>query len=90
MRRADVDDLVTVNQMSEMFGITVMYLYALTGPTNSHRDSDLFRHRIQTDETWRQAFESRASYVYRYDDVKRWNRDRQTRTKVQAAKKRNQ
>jgi len=88
MGRTVADDLITIRQISEMFGISIMHLHAITGPTNRHRDADLFRCRIQTDETWRRAFESRASYVYRCGDVRRWNRERQTMPRVQAARNR--
>jgi hypothetical protein len=51
-------------------------MYAMTGPTNSKRNAELFRLRVATDETWRKAYNPKAKYVYPRREVARWFRER--------------
>lgn len=81
-------DFLTIAQIADKFGLSGMYLQKLTGPTNAHRDAELFRLRVETDETYRDAFGTNAKYVYPWEGVKAWYRDRQERSWVQGAAKR--
>jgi len=89
MRRPEID-MLTAAEIAEEFGFNLTYMYAITGPTNAHRDAELFRHRVETDETWRAAYNPKAKYVYPRSAVRQWYRERQTRGWVQGASKRGQ
>lgn len=75
MRRAEID-CMTVTEIAEEFGFNLAYVYAITGPTNAHRDAELFRHRVEVDDSWRKAYNPKARYVYPRSAVKAWLRDR--------------
>ena len=75
MRRPEID-MLTAAEIAEEFGFNLTYMYAITGPTNAHRDAELFRHRVETDESWREAYNPKAKYVYPRREVIRWFRER--------------
>jgi hypothetical protein len=75
MRRPEID-MLTAAEIAEEFGFNLAYVYAITGPTNAHRDAELFRHRVETDESWREAYNPKARYVYPRREVSRWYRQR--------------
>ena len=75
MRRPAID-MMTAAEIAEEYGFHITHIYAMTGPTNSHRDAELFRHRVETDDTWRKAYNPKARYVYPRSAVKAWLRDR--------------
>jgi hypothetical protein len=79
-------DMMEVTDIADEYGLNVKYVSALTGPTNRHRDVELFRLRVGTDESYRKVFESRAKYVYPRTDVKRWHRERSQRPRVISAR----
>lgn len=76
--RRDPVDMMTVREIAEEFGFNLSDMYAKTGPTNAERDAELFRHRVETDETWRKAYNHKAKYVYPRKAVQRWYRERRT------------
>lgn len=75
MRRPEID-CMTAAEIAEEFGFNLAYMYAITGPTNAHRDAELFRHRVAADDSWRKAYNPKARYVYPRSAVKAWLRDR--------------
>jgi hypothetical protein len=75
MRRPETD-CMTVAEIAEEFGFNLAYVYAITGPTNAHRDAELFRHRVEVDDSWRKAYNPKARYVYPRSAVKAWLRGR--------------
>jgi len=79
MRRAPID-MMTAREIAEEYGFNFTHIYALTGPTNSKRDPELLRHRVETDDTWRKAYNPKARYVYPRREVSRWYRERRTTT----------
>lgn len=83
-------DFLTVRQIAEQFGKSTQYMQALAGRSNAHRDPNLFRLRVETDPSYRETFETRAKYVYPWNDVRDWYRERQTRGWVVGAAKRGQ
>lgn len=83
-------DFLTAAQIAEYFGKSKQYIHALSGPSNTHRDPNLFRLRVETDESYREVFETRASHVYPWEGVRDWYRERQTRGWVIGAAKRGQ
>jgi hypothetical protein len=88
MTRYTSDDVLTLGQIGEHFGYDRNYLAAITGPTNVHRDPELFRLRIETTPEWREVMGVRDRYVYPYAEVREWHRERSKRAKVQAARRR--
>jgi hypothetical protein len=89
MRRPAVD-MMTVREIAEEYGYTYQYVAKLTGPTHSQNNANLFRHRVETDETWRAEYNPKARYVYPRTAVARWHRERQAEAWViGAAKRRN-
>ena len=76
------DDLVDLHGVAEVTGYDYLYLGTLTN--GSHEDPLLTRLRIEADETWRAANNSRAHYVYRVRDVRAWANARQARMLVAA------
>lgn len=83
-------DFLTVKEISDYTGKSVVYLHKLTGETNAHRDPNLFRLRVETDESYRKVFGTKARYVYPWPDVRDWYRERLQRPWVQGAAKRGQ
>lgn len=83
-------DFLTIAQISEAFGYGTAYLHAITGATNRHMDGNLFRLRVETDETYRDIFNTRSAYVYPYEGLKGWYRERQMTGWVIGAAKRGQ
>ena len=79
MRRPAID-MMTAAEIAEEYGFHITHIYAMTGPTNSHRDAELFRHRVETDESWRKAYNPKARYVYPRQEVAKWHRERRTTT----------
>lgn len=75
MRRPAID-MMTAREIAEEYGFHLTDMYAMTGPTNSKRNAELFRHRVETDESWRKAYNPKARYVYPRSDVKSWLRNR--------------
>lgn len=75
MRRPEID-CMTAAEIAEEFGFNLAYMYAITGPTNAHRDAELFRHRVEVDDSWRKAYNPKARYVYPRREVARWYRER--------------
>jgi hypothetical protein len=75
MRRPEID-MLTAAEIAEEFGFNLAYVYAITGPTNRHMDGNLFRSRVETDPSWRAAYNPKAKYVYPRAAVKAWLRDR--------------
>lgn len=69
---------MTSREIAEEFGFNLTYVYAITGPTNTHRDAELFRSRVATDTSWREAYNPKARYVYPRSAVKAWLRDRKS------------
>jgi hypothetical protein len=67
--------MMTIPEIAEEYGFNLAYMYAVTGPTNGHRDAELFRHRVETDDSWRQAYNPKARYVYPRREVARWYRE---------------
>lgn len=90
MTRYHEGDFLTVRQIAEQFGKSTEYIHALAGQSNAHRDPNLFRLRVMTDESYRRYFGTRAKFVYPYREVKAWYRERQTRGWVIGAAKRGQ
>jgi hypothetical protein len=82
-------DLLTLRQISERFGISEGYLWKLAGPTNGRHDPNLYRLRVDTDESYRKAFNTQAKHVFPYAGVRAWYRERQERGWVIGAAKRN-
>jgi hypothetical protein len=81
---------MTVAEIAEEYGFNLSYMYAITGPTNTHRDAELFRSRVETDPSWRAAYNPKARYVYPRSTVRQWYRERQSEPWViGAAKRRN-
>jgi hypothetical protein len=71
--------MLTAREIAEEYGFNLTDMYAMTGPTNSKRNAELFRHRVETDETWRKAYNHpKAKYVYPRREVARWYRERRT------------
>jgi hypothetical protein len=68
--------MLTAREIAEEYGFNLTDMYAMTGPTNSKRNAELFRFRVETDETWRKAYNPKARYVYPRSAVKAWLRDR--------------
>lgn len=83
-------DFLTVRQIAEQFGKSTEYIHALAGRSNAHQDPNLFRLRVMTDESYREIFETRAQFVFPWEDVRDWYRERQTRGWVIGAAKRGQ
>lgn len=83
-------DFLTARQIAERFGKRKDYVQALAGRSNTHQDPNLFRLRIETDETYRHFFDTRAKYVHAWQDVRAWYRERQARGWVIGAAKREQ
>jgi hypothetical protein len=77
MRRAAIE-MLTAREIAEEYGFNLTDMYAMTGPTNSKRNAELFRLRVATDETWRKAYNPKAKYVYPRREVARWYRERRT------------
>jgi hypothetical protein len=75
MKRSAID-MMTVAEIAEEYGFSLTNMYAMTGPTNSRMDAELFRCRVETDETWREAYNPKALYVYPRREVVRWFRER--------------
>ncbi len=90
MTRYRDGDLLTVRQIAEQFGKRNDYIQALAARLNGHGDPNLFRLRVETDESYRRYFETRAKYVYPWPDVRAWYRERQAIGWVQGAAKRRQ
>jgi hypothetical protein len=90
MTRYRDGDLLTVRQIAERFGKSTQYVQALAGQSNTHQDPNLFRLRIETDPSYREIFETRATYVYPWIGVRDWYWERQTRGWVVGAAKRGQ
>lgn len=70
--------MLTAAEIAEEFGFNLAYVYAITGPTNRHMDGELFRSRVETDSSWRAAYNPKAKYVYPRREVARWYRERKT------------
>lgn len=83
-------DFLTVRQIADYTGKSVEYTQKISGRTNGHRDPNLFRLRVETDPTYRAAFETKAKYVYPFEGVRAWYRERRRRPWVQGAAKRGQ
>lgn len=90
MTRYREGDFLTVRQIAEQFGKSTQYVQALAGQSNTHRDPNLFRLRVETDSSYRQYFETRAKFVFPYREVRDWYRERQAIGWVQGAAKRGQ
>jgi hypothetical protein len=69
---------MTAREIAEEYGFNFTHIYALTGPTNSKRDPELLRLRVETDESWRKAYNPKARYVYPRAAVRQWYRERRT------------
>ncbi len=82
--RYNDDDLLTLDQVAEAVGYTRGHLAMLFSPGVETYDPSFRQIRIKTDETFRKAFNTRAQYVFRYGDVKRWFNEYQSRPSVQA------
>lgn len=83
-------DLLTARQIAEQFGKSTQYVQALAGRSNTHQDPNLFRLRVETDSVYREVFSTRATFVYPWQDVRAWYRERQARGWVVGAAKRGQ
>lgn len=68
--------MMTAAEIAEEYGFHLTHIYSLTGPTNAHRDAELFRSRVETDPSWRAAYNPKAKYVYPRSAVKAWLRNR--------------
>lgn len=77
-------DLLTADQAADHFGYTRDHFRNLLTMSNKAADPRLIRLRIDTDETWRKATGSRAKYVFEYDALKAWYKQRQNRPTVKA------
>jgi hypothetical protein len=75
MRRPEVD-CMTAAEIADEYGFNLAYMYAITGPSNRHMDAELFRHRVEADDSWRKAYNPKARYVYPRREVARWYRER--------------
>jgi hypothetical protein len=77
------NDLLTVSQVAEELGYTAAYLRLLLNPKENQYDPTFAVLKINTDESWRKAFESRAEYVFRYGEVLKWFHNHLERPTVQ-------
>lgn len=68
--------LITTSEAAEMLGFSEIYFRSMTNPSKRHFDSTLVALRIETDETWRKAYESKAQVVYDVEQLKQWFADR--------------
>lgn len=80
----EAGDLLTADQAADHFGYTRDHFRNLLMMSNKAADSRLIRLRIETDETWRKANKSRAQYVFEYETIKAWYKQRQNRPAVKA------
>jgi hypothetical protein len=77
------NDLITIDQAAEEVGYTAPYMRALCRPEQPQYDPAFRKLRIETDPTWRKAYNSSARYVFRYGEVIRWFYDHQAQSTVQ-------
>lgn len=80
----EAGDLLTSDQAADHFGYSRDHFRNLLTMTNRAADPRLIRLRIETDESWRKANKSRAQYVFEYDALKAWYKQRQNRPSVKA------
>jgi hypothetical protein len=77
------DDLLTLRDVAAMTGYTYGHMVSLFSHA-SDNFNPLFRSlAIETDPSWRKAFNSKAMHVFRYGEVKRWFDQHQSRKTVQ-------
>lgn len=77
-------DLLTADQAADHFGYSRDHFRNMLTMTNKAADPRLIRLRIETDESWRKANKSRAQYVFEYETIKAWYKQRQNRPAVKA------
>lgn len=80
----EAGDLLTADQAADHFGYTRDHFRNLLMISNKAADPRLIRLRIETDATWRKANGSRAQYVFEYEALKAWYKQRQNRPTVKA------
>lgn len=80
----EADDLLTADQAADHFGYSRDYFRCMLQINDKAADARLIRLKIGTDESWRKANKSRAKYVFEYDALKAWYRQRQNRPTVKA------
>ena len=90
MTRYRDGDLLTVRQIAEQFGKSTQYVQALAGRSNTHQDPNLFRLRVRRTSRTVKCSKRGRSYVYPWNGVRDWYRERQTRGWVIGAAKRGQ
>lgn len=78
------DDLLSLQEVADVLGYAKGHLDMLFSPGTKTYDPSFRQIRIKTDVTYRKAFDTKAQYVFRYGDVKRWFNERQSRPSVQA------
>lgn len=83
-KRFKKDAFVTLDEVADEFGYALTYLKDMATPGDNHADPDLVRLRVQTDETFREAYGVKAKHVFVYGELQRWFANRQARPTVQA------
>lgn len=80
----DPDQLMSITEAAQALGYSEAYMKTLTSPGCAQYDSELDRMRIQTDETWRKAYNRpRLLWVWRYGDLLTWFTNHQKLPTVQ-------
>lgn len=77
------DDMLTLREVAQLTGYTYGHVVSLFSPGNQHYDPTLRILGVQTDVSWRKAFGSKALFVFRRGDIKRWFAERQGMPRVQ-------
>jgi len=77
-------DLLTLKEAANALGYSTLYFQNLVSQHSKEFDLELYRMRVETDETFRKAFRTKALYVYPYGELVEWFTKRQSTESMQA------
>lgn len=77
------DELLTLRQVADYTGYSYQHMVGLFSRASNIHDPIFRSLAIETDPSWRKAFNSKAMHVFRYGEVKRWFDQHQSRKTVQ-------
>lgn len=74
--RTQFGEFVTLYGVADMTHYSRDTVLNMFHATDTHRDPKLRVLAIETDETFKKAYNTRVKYVFRKKDITRWYRDR--------------
>lgn len=77
-------DLLKADEIADHFGYSRDHVRNMLNIRDKAADPALIRLKIETDQTWRRANNSRALHVFEYSAVRAWYLKRNNRRSVKA------